>query len=683
MDVLSMYGSWTTEREGKEMFGRPLILLLCTVVGILMSVSGAGADCWTTFISEDFDSYSPGDWPGGFYHFGQPAQQYPGTHVVSGVTPNSPTPENCFMNTNPYDWWGSDVTIPFSFDPGEYDLLIFEADLMFPSSSAGTHRNDVDIALVHASPLASVLKIFLTQPQAEVPVPPEDDLYIAATDAGVFTFLSAIGDFDQWTHIRGTLNLATATYDVYVNGIAVGTGLSIDAGASVEDIDALYLGKGFIHSGAGYFDNVAVRAVKKNECPPPAIPGKITFSYRPTDMSRFDLWSMNADGTGMVNLTQTPNESEYGPSVSPDGKNIAYVKLGHMDPVEDGIYVMSNTGTQQRQIVSRLDYPNETVLFPIWTDSRTVVFTAETEPCRSAVYRVDIEVGTPEFVYDTLDALGQGTGWPTGASTDASRFVVCAQAGCWAPTFDVYLIDAEGTNGAPLYEDMPDNRADGFARWSPTENKVAFTHWLTKGGNNRVEYTDVVTINTDGSDCQSLTDSTEVCFMQDWAPDGANILYLRLDDPYGMGSESRKGDLFVMDSDGSNVAQLTVLDGWFPMHHQDSGGPIPIACWYQSELTKINLMAPANGLPRSSTPTFGWAANGGSNNVYVVDIHIPAIVPIWTTPILPGPNWTMPEWIWGLLPSDWPILWRVRGADLGHSPLTIIRSDEIWWFYKH
>jgi len=38
----------------------------------------------------------------------------------------------------------------------------------------------------------------------------------------------------------------------------------------------------------------------------------------------------------------------------------------------------------------------------------------------------------------------------------------------------------------------------------------------------------------------------------------------------------------------------------------------------------------------------------------------------------------MPEAIWGLIPADRTIYWRVRGADLKTTPLAIVTSDEIW-----
>ena len=37
-----------------------------------------------------------------------------------------------------------------------------------------------------------------------------------------------------------------------------------------------------------------------------------------------DIWVMNADGSGAVNLTPTPGVTEFTPSFSPDGRRVAY-----------------------------------------------------------------------------------------------------------------------------------------------------------------------------------------------------------------------------------------------------------------------------------------------------------------------------------------------------------------------
>lgn len=86
--------------------------------------------------------------------------------------------------------------------------------------------------------------------------------------------------------------------------------------------------------------------------------------------------------------------------------------------------------------------------------------------------------------------------------------------------------------------------------------------------------------------------------------------------------------------------------------------------------------------------TFGWESNGGANNVYAIDLSYDWTFSwYWSTfehmrqPIN-GTTWAMPSALWSFIPSGTYVYWRVRGADLDYLPLTIITSDEVWWFYK-
>jgi hypothetical protein len=100
------------------------------------------------------------------------------------------------------------------------------------------------------------------------------------------------------------------------------------------------------------------------------------------------------------------------------------------------------------------------------------------------------------------------------------------------------------------------------------------------------------------------------------------------------------------------------------------------------ELTAIHLASPANQSAVTSLPTFVWTPDGGTTNVFVVDFHIPGLVPLWTTPLLSETCWTVPAPVWNRIPAGRKIYWRVRGVDLDDPPLNIITSDEVWSFTK-
>jgi len=97
-----------------------------------------------------------------------------------------------------------------------------------------------------------------------------------------------------------------------------------------------------------------------------------------------------------------------------------------------------------------------------------------------------------------------------------------------------------------------------------------------------------------------------------------------------------------------------------------------------AELATIHLQCPSDDASASVPPTFAWTTDGGTNNNFVVDITIPGLVALWTTPILGEPSWTPSQTLWNLIPAGSQITWRVRGADLNVTPLDVITSDEQW-----
>jgi hypothetical protein len=100
------------------------------------------------------------------------------------------------------------------------------------------------------------------------------------------------------------------------------------------------------------------------------------------------------------------------------------------------------------------------------------------------------------------------------------------------------------------------------------------------------------------------------------------------------------------------------------------------------ELTEIHLEAPADLATLAASPVFKWVPNGGTNNAFAVDLSIPGLVPLFTSPATTETSWTMPPGIWNIIPSGRQVYWRVRGADLDQTPSNPIASVEQWSFTK-
>jgi Tol biopolymer transport system component len=66
----------------------------------------------------------------------------------------------------------------------------------------------------------------------------------------------------------------------------------------------------------------------------------------------WEIFSMNADGSGAVNLTQTPNEHEHYPQISPDGAKICFaVDRGEGREAVRSLYLMDIDGGHRKKLI--------------------------------------------------------------------------------------------------------------------------------------------------------------------------------------------------------------------------------------------------------------------------------------------------------------------------------------------
>jgi Tol biopolymer transport system component len=71
-----------------------------------------------------------------------------------------------------------------------------------------------------------------------------------------------------------------------------------------------------------------------------------------------DIWVMNADGTGKVNLTSTPDQNEHYPQISPDGSKICFnIDSGGGRDAVRSTWLMDVDGKNRRKIADRAREP--------------------------------------------------------------------------------------------------------------------------------------------------------------------------------------------------------------------------------------------------------------------------------------------------------------------------------------
>jgi Tol biopolymer transport system component len=272
----------------------------------------------------------------------------------------------------------------------------------------------------------------------------------------------------------------------------------------------------------------------------PGRPGKIAFRSDRTGYA--DIYRMNADGSGEIDLTNQHNWNDQA-AWSPDGKQIVFTsERDDLARMRGQVYVMNADGSGQRNI-SRSPYSDSV---PDWSpDGGKIAFRRDL-PSATHIWTMNPD-GSDQHDLTPADSNDISPSW----SPDGTRI---AYSGLH---HDIWVMNADGTNPTDITN-------DGMGNFEPSwggarGDQIVFTS--TRDG-----HPDLWIMSDTGAGKHRLTAYPSL--ESSWAPDGSKIVFNG-----APGGNLANSDIYAINPDGSAQQDLTASDA--SANYEPSWQPVP------------------------------------------------------------------------------------------------------------
>ena len=239
-----------------------------------------------------------------------------------------------------------------------------------------------------------------------------------------------------------------------------------------------------------------------------------------------DIYSMNIDGTELINLTNNDIE-DWGPSYSFVTSKVVYsCRTVKGDKTSEQVFIMDIDGRNKRQIIKNGGGPC------ISADGSKIVFMSY----YGGNSEIDL-INTDGSNQTRLTNNSAFDGWPK-FSPDGNKIVFSSER---TGDMEIYTMDLTGNNTNRLTDIIA---WDDFPCFSSDGTKIIFFSERAGGPG-------IFIMNVDGSNPNRLTSDIYVGYYPSISLDGKKITYTR-GNSANQSNISNQGDIYIMNSNGSN-----------------------------------------------------------------------------------------------------------------------------------
>jgi Tol biopolymer transport system component len=185
------------------------------------------------------------------------------------------------------------------------------------------------------------------------------------------------------------------------------------------------------------------------------VDGKIAFDAR-HDCFDEEIFSMNADGSGLVQLTNNESNDD-GADWSPDGKRLVWAHTPDDMQSNIDIWVMNADGGGQTQLTSDQIPDWE----PAWSPDGTKIAFTRREVDREATdnFVMNADGSGRVNLTNSSDLEDRDASW----SPDGTK-IVFARTSIFDINWEIYVVNADGSGLVQLTDDPS---SDAYPDWSP------------------------------------------------------------------------------------------------------------------------------------------------------------------------------------------------------------------------